>query len=72
MKTKYQEAAYIVSWQMVISAIKRRKYLGDKTADQLSDEDYQQIRELLHSILDHHVDDLIEMSFEEYEVIRNL
>ena len=60
--------AYELSWDTVRSAIRRRKYLGDKTLEELSDHDYLQLRESLQSILDHHVDDLIEMSFEEYEI----
>ena len=68
----HQEPAYVISWHTILSAIRRRKYLGKKTADELSDEDYREIKESLQAILDHHVGDLIEMSFEEYEVSRNL
>ena len=38
------EAAYEISWHTVISAIKRRKHLGEKTVDDLSIEDFEQLR----------------------------
>ena len=66
------EAAYEVSWETILSVIKRRKYLGEKPAEELSVEDLQALREMLTNTLDQHIDDLIEMSIDEYEISLDL
>jgi len=66
------ESAYSISWDTILSVIKRRKYLGEKPAEELSVEDLQALRETLIDTLDQHIDDLIEMSIDEYEITLNL
>ena len=70
---KYQsEVAYVVSWETFISAIKRRKYLGEKTVDELTEEDIEILRTEIEAILDEFIEGLLEMSFEAYELVQNL
>ena len=67
---KYQsESAYEISWGLVASAIRRRKYLGDKALEEMTDEDFSSLKTEIESVMDHHIDDLLEMSFEAYEQI---
>ena len=66
------KAAYEISWHTVISAIKRRKHLGEKTVDDLSVEDFEQLRIEIAAVMDFHVDDLLEMSFESIDIVLNL
>ena len=66
------ESAYSISWDTILSVIKRRKYLGEKPAEALSAEDLQALRETLIHTLDQHLDDIIEMSIDEYEITLNL
>jgi len=66
------DPAYAISWDTILSVIKRRKYLGEKPAEELSVADLQALRETLIDTLDQHIDDLIEMSIDEYEITRNL
>ena len=34
------ESAYSISWELVTSAIRRRKYLGDKALEEMTDDEY--------------------------------
>jgi len=63
--------AYELSWDTVRSAIRRRKYLGDKTLEELSDHEYLQLREAIMSNLDHLIDDILEQIFEDYEAVNS-
>ena len=70
---KYQsESAYSISWELVASAIRRRKFLGDKALGEMTDDDFSILKCEIESVMDHHVDDLLEMSFEAYELIDSL
>ena len=66
------ESAYEISWEFVASAIQRRKYLGDKALEEMTDDDFAKLRSEIESIMAHHVDDLLEMSFEAYELSNDL
>ena len=66
------ESAYEISWEFVASAIRRRKYLGDKALEEMTDDDFAKLRSEIESVMDHHIDDLLEMSFEAYEQIYDL
>ena len=66
------EAAYTISWELVASAIRRRKYLGDKALEEMTDDDFSILKCEIESIMAHHVDDLLEMSFEAYELSNGL
>ena len=63
------ESAYSISWGLVASAIRRRKYLGDKALEEMTDEDFSSLKTEIESVMDHHIDDLLELSFEAYELI---
>ena len=63
------ESAYSISWELVASAIRRRKYLGDKALEEMTDDDFSSLKTEIESVMDHHIDDLLEMSFEAYELI---
>ena len=63
------EPAYEISWELVASAIRRRKYLGDKALEEMTDDDFSSLKTEIESVMDHHIDDLLEMSFEAYEQI---
>ena len=65
-------AAYEISWQIVASAIKRRKYIGKKAFEEMNKEDFEQLKSEIHCVMEHHLDDLLEMSFEAYEIVHNL
>ena len=65
------ESAYEISWEFVASAIQRRKYLGDKSLEEMTDDDFSILKSEIESVMDHHVDDLLEMSFEAFELINN-
>ena len=62
------EAAYTISWELVASAIRRRKYLGSKALEEMTDDDFSILKNEIESVMDHHVDDLLEMIFETYEL----
>jgi hypothetical protein len=49
-----------------------RKHLGKKTIDELSVEDFEQLRIEIAAVMDHHLDDLLEMSFESIDIVLNL
>jgi hypothetical protein len=66
------EAAYSISWELVASAIRRRKYLGDKALEEMTDDDFSSLKTEIESVMEHHIDDLLEMSFEAYELINGL
>jgi len=66
------ESAYSISWELVASAIRRRKYLGDKALEEMTDADFSSLKTEIESVMDHHIDDLLEMSFEAYELINDL
>ena len=66
------EIAFSITMQTVISAIERRKHLGKKTIDELSVEDFEQLRIEIAVVMDHHLDDLLEMSFESIDIVLNL
>ena len=66
------ESAYSISWELVASAIRRRKYLGDKALEEMTDDDFAKLRSEIESTMDHHIDDLLEMSFEAYELSNDL
>ena len=66
------KAAYEISWELVASAIRRRKYLGDKSLEEMTDDDFSSLKTEIESIMDSHIDDLLEMSFEAYELINGL
>ena len=66
------ESAYTISWALVASAIRRRKYLGDKALEEMTDDDFAILKSEIESVMDHQIDDLLEMSFEAYELVRNL
>jgi len=66
------ESAYSISWELVTSAIRRRKYLGDKALEEMTDDDFSSLKTEIESVMDHHIDDLLEMSFEAYELINGL
>ena len=66
------ESAYEISWQEVASAIRRRKYLGDKALEEMTGDDFSQLKNEIHCVMDCHIDELLEMSFEAYEIINNL
>jgi hypothetical protein len=66
------ESAYSISWELVASAIRRRKYLGDKVLEEMTDDDFSILKNEIESVMDHHIDDLLEMSFEAFELINNL
>ena len=66
---KYQsDPAYSISWELVASAIRRRKYLGDKALEEMTDDDFSILKCEIESVMDHHIDDLLEMIFETYEL----
>jgi hypothetical protein len=62
------ESAYSISWELVASAIRRRKYLGDKALEEMTDDDFAKLRSEIHCVMDSHIDDLLEMIFETYEL----
>jgi hypothetical protein len=62
------DPAYSISWELVASAIRRRKYLGDKSLEEMTDDDFSSLKTEIESVMDHHIDDLLEMSFEAYEL----
>ena len=66
------EIAYSISWELVASAIRRRKYLGDKALEEMTDDDFTSLKTEIESVMEHHVDDLLEMSFEAYELSNDL
>jgi len=66
------ELAYSISWELVASAIRRRKYLGDKALEEMTDDDFSSLKSEIESVMEHHIDDLLEMSFEAYELINDL
>ena len=66
------ESAYEISWALVASAIRRRKYLGSKALEEMTDDDFSILKSEIESVMDHHIDDLLEMSFEAYEQIYDL
>ena len=63
------ESAYSISWELVASAIRRRKYLGDKALEEMTDDDFTALKSEIHCVMEHHIDGLLEMSFEAYELI---
>jgi len=65
-------SAYSISWELVASAIRRRKYLGDKALEEMTEDDFSSLKTEIESVMDHHIDDLLEMSFEAYEQIYDL
>lgn len=66
------EIVFSITMQTVISAIERRKHLVKKTIDELSVEDFEQLRIEIAAVMDHHLDDLLEMSFESIDIVLNL
>ena len=68
----HSESAYSIPWELVTSAIRKRKYLGDKALEEMTDDDFSILKSEIESIMDHHVDDLLEMSFEAYELSNDL
>jgi hypothetical protein len=64
--------AYAISWDTILSVIKRRKYLGEKPVEELSVEDLQALKPLLIETLDEHIDGLIEETIDIYELELNL
>jgi hypothetical protein len=66
------DPAYEISWEFVTSAIRRRKYLGDKALEEMTDDDFSLLKSEIASVMDHHIDGLLEMSFESYELINGL
>lgn len=62
-------SAYSISWELFASAIRRRKYLGDKALEEMIDDDFSILKNEIESVMDHHIDDILEMSFEAYETI---
>jgi hypothetical protein len=62
------KAAYEISWELVASAIRRRKYLGDKALEEMTEDDFKKLKSEIHCVMDSHIDDLLEMIFETYEL----
>lgn len=62
------EPAYEVSWDTILSVIKRRKYLGEKPVEELSIEDLRALKPLLNETLNERIDDLIEETIDVYEL----
>ena len=52
------ESAYEISWELVASAIRRRKYLGDEALEEMTDDDFTALKSEIESVMDHHIDDL--------------
>jgi len=66
------DPAYSISWDTILSVIKRRKYLGAKPAEELSVEDLIALKPLLNETLNERIDDIIEETIDVYELELNL